>query len=92
MLIYERKKKLIDHSKLINMNRKLEDTPIYAELQKIVLNENLIQKIESILFSTEYTKFAGNLLKNIQSMEPETAIAALKYIILVYLTVIIRQK
>ncbi len=32
MLIYERKKKLIDHSKLINMNRKLEDTPIYAEL------------------------------------------------------------
>ena len=33
MLIYERKKKLIDHSKLINPNRNLAEIPIYANLK-----------------------------------------------------------
>jgi hypothetical protein len=44
------------------------------------------------MFSTEYTKFAGNLLKNIDKMEAETAIEAMKYVVQVYLTVIIREK
>lgn len=33
MLIYERKKKLVDHSKLISMDRNLIDIPIYANLK-----------------------------------------------------------
>lgn len=33
MLIYERKKKIVDHSKLINYNRNLTDVPIYANLK-----------------------------------------------------------
>lgn len=33
MLIYERKKKLVDHSKLINNEKVLTDTPIYAGLR-----------------------------------------------------------
>lgn len=44
------------------------------------------------MFSTEYTKFAGNLLKNIDKMQAETAIEAMKYVVQVYLTVIIREK
>ncbi len=33
MLIYERKKKIIDHSKLINHERNLTEIPIYENLR-----------------------------------------------------------
>lgn len=33
MLIYERKKKLVDHSKLIDLTRNLAEIPIYANLK-----------------------------------------------------------
>lgn len=33
MLIYERKNKIVDHSKLVHHNRNLSDVPIYANLK-----------------------------------------------------------
>lgn len=51
MLLYERKKKLKDHSDLISPEASLSRNPMYSELSQQIYQENVIQKIESILFS-----------------------------------------
>ena len=51
MLLYERKKKIIDHSKLISSEEELAKNKMYAELSQQIYDENVIQKVENILFS-----------------------------------------
>ena len=74
MLIYERKKKIKDHSKVINPKEDLVKHPMYAELLKQINGENIIQKLESILFSEEYSAFALSLIKATKNMPRESSI------------------
>lgn len=74
MLIYERKSK-VNSSEHYNRQDKqsLIKTPIYAKLSEQIQRENVLQKIENILFSDEYGSFASELLKKVSKM-PEKSV------------------
>ena len=57
-----------------------------------VIEMNKLQKIENILFSDEYGKFSIDLIEEVPKTSHKSAIIILKYIVTVYLTVIIRKK
>ena len=68
MLLYERKKKIKDHSDLAATEDDLSNNKMYSELSQQIYQENVIQKIENILFSDEYLIFITNLIKSTKKM------------------------
>jgi replicative superfamily II helicase len=92
MLIYERKIKVNDalFSKEIAFN--IQESPIYSRMKSDVIEMNKLQKIENILFSDEYGRFSIDLIEEVPKTSHKSAIIILKYIVTVYLTVIIRKK
>ena len=54
--------------------------------------DNVIQKIESILFSSEYHKFMEALLDDMPNYSENQRNKLLNFAVLVYLTITIREK
>lgn len=66
------------------------------EVNKLILDEIIADnkefKIQNILFSAEYSRFVNQIIDNLEEYDPSMQKQALKYAIITYLTITVREK